>query len=371
MSRAGARAPWPGLTVPTLAPALVLAWAWAMCAAARADSASLLAQAQAADPTRYAFAVSKKAEIKATSDNKSFTMWWQPAGSKPPVGVIVPLSGHDGWAHDGIYLWQPYAEKYGYAILSLQWWFGKGESTADYYTPEQMYPLITAVLAEKGVAPGKVFFNGFSRGSANSYAMAALDNNANTGKHYFGLVLSNAGGVFTNYPPNQQIVVGAYGTQPFKGMQWAMYCGEKDPDPTENGCPAMKDARTWVTGYGATVQLFIDDPNGDHGGFMLNAANVESALASYAAVLAKVANVVSNAEADCLFNWGEDSYPALLAPRRGSSKMQAPYYYRYYSATRAYVGVSSADQHLYYLDAGGTVADLGAAVAWSVREGCR
>jgi hypothetical protein len=366
MSRAGGRAPWPDLR----APALVLAWALALCGAARADSASLLAQAQAADPTRYAFVVAKKAEIKATSDNKAFTMWWQPAGSKPPAGVIVPLSGHDGWAHDGIYLWQPYAEKYGYAILSLQWWFGQGESTADYYTPEQMYPLITAMLAEKGAAPGKVFFNGFSRGSANSYAMAALDNAA-TGKHWFGLVLSNAGGAAANYPPNQQIVAGAYGTQPFKGMQWAMYCGEKDPDPTLNGCPAMKSARDWVTGYGATVQIFIDDPNGDHGGFMLNAANVESALATYAAVLAKVANVVSNAEADCLFNWGEDTYPALLAPGRGAAKTQVPYYYRYYAGTGSYVGVSSADQRLYYLDAGGVLADLGAAATWSTRAGCR
>jgi hypothetical protein len=118
--------------------------------------------------------------------------------------------------------------------------------------------------------------------------------------------------------------------------------------------------RDWVTGYGATVQLFIDDPNGDHGGFMLNAANVESALASHVAELAKVANVVSNAEADCLPSSGEERHPALLAPRRTASKIQAPYYYRNYAATESYVGVSTADHHhLYYLGAGGTLADLG------------
>ncbi|WP_284615331.1 hypothetical protein [Aquabacterium humicola] len=337
---------------------------------ARADSASLMAQAQAADPVRYAFAVSKQAEIRATSDNKAFTMWWQPPGNKPPAGVIVPLSGHNGWAHDGIYLWHPYAEKHGYAILSLQWWFGQGEAIDDYYRPEQMYPLIATLLAAEGVAPGKVFFNGFSRGSANSYAMAALDNAA-SGSRYFGLVLSNAGGVAANYPPNQQIAAGAYGGQPFKGMQWTMYCGEKDPDPAINGCPAMRAARDWVTGYGATVLQLIEDPNGDHGGFMLNAANVDAVLATYASVLAKVSNVLSNAESDCLFNWGEDRYPSLLAPRRPASRSAAPYYYRPYPGTGAHVGVSSADNHLYYLDAAGVLSDLGLASTWSAQAGCR
>ena len=91
-----------------------------LCGAAHANSASLLAQDQAADPARYAVVVAKKAEINATSDNKAFTMWWQAAGGKVSAGVIAPPSGHDGWAHEDIYLWQPYAKKYGEAILSQQ-----------------------------------------------------------------------------------------------------------------------------------------------------------------------------------------------------------------------------------------------------------
>jgi hypothetical protein len=57
---------------------------------------------------------------------------WQPAGSKSTAGVIVPLSGYDGWVRDGIYpstSRSPAPEKYGCAILSLQWWVGQGEST--------------------------------------------------------------------------------------------------------------------------------------------------------------------------------------------------------------------------------------------------
>src|SRR5262245_25214797 len=96
--------------------AVLAAAAALLPAAARADSASLLAQAQAADPSRYAFALAKGTEIRNTADNRSFTMWLRPSAAVPPKGVIVPLHGHDGYATEGIALWQPYAEKYGYAI---------------------------------------------------------------------------------------------------------------------------------------------------------------------------------------------------------------------------------------------------------------
>ena len=333
---------------------------------ARADSASLLAQAQVADPPRYAFALAKGAEIRHTSDNKSFTMWWQPSSTAAPKGVIVPLHGHAGWATDGIALWQPYAEKYGYAILSLQWWFGGGEATSDYYTPDEIYPILSSRLGEKAVKPGTVFFNGFSRGSANSYAVAALDAAA-SGRRYFGLVLSNAGGAQLGYPPNQQIDAGYFGQLPFKGVNWAMYCGELDPEPAMNGCVGMMASKNWVMKHGATMVLFIDDPTGGHGGFMLNSANVELALSTYATVLA----VPTNAEADCLFNWGEDRYPVDFVPRRPASLVSAPYYYRYYATTQVYLGVSSADNHLYHLDARGVMTDLGLAATWSAQAGCR
>ncbi|MBL0148256.1 MAG: hypothetical protein IPP87_05760 [Ideonella sp.] len=243
--------------------------------AALADSTSLLAKAQTNDATRYAALVAKNAEIRNTTDNQSFSIWWQPAGWTASSGVIVALHGHGAYATSEAYLWQPYAEKYGYAVLTLQWWFGGGDETSDYYRPEQMYPLISAYLKQKGVKAGTVLFTGFSRGSANSYAVAVLDNTGTSSK-YFGLVLSNAGTAASGYPPNQQIASGLFGSLPFSGMRWAMYCGERDPDPTINGCAGMLAAKDWVTKYGATVVLFIDDPTGDHGGFMTNSANVET-----------------------------------------------------------------------------------------------
>lgn len=510
--------------------------------AALADSTSLLAKAQTNDATRYAALVAKNAEIRNTTDNQSFSIWWQPAGWTASSGVIVALHGHGAYATSEAYLWQPYAEKYGYAVLTLQWWFGGGDETSDYYRPEQMYPLISAYLKQKGVKAGTVLFTGFSRGSANSYAVAVLDNTGTSSK-YFGLVLSNAGTAASGYPPNQQIASGLFGSLPFSGMRWAMYCGERDPDPTINGCAGMLAAKDWVTKYGATVVLFIDDPTGDHGGFMTNSANVETALATYGAVLrannalpqctlgasttvlalgsnatltascspaataytwtggtcagtsgatctvsptAKTSysvagsnangfgpsasisievvdasaptaptglkasaadattlklswtassdnvgvtsykvyrsevqlasvtttaftdtglraataytysvsacdaagncsarsssatgstlpasEVLSNAEVDCLLNWAEDSYPADFAPRRQGSLTSAPYYYRRYTGTNVYLGVSSTDNHAYFVDPGGNLRDLGLAATWSAKAACR
>ncbi len=348
---------------PLLALGLTLALAFGPAAPSRADSAGLLALAQKNDATRYAAMLAKGAEIRATTDGQSFSVWWQPAGWKATSGVIVALHGHDGYASTEASLWQPYAEKHGHALLTLQWWFGSGEATSDYYRPDQMYPLIAALLAGKGVRPGTVMFTGYSRGAANSYATAVLDNTA-TAAHYFGFVLSNAGGAMKDYPPNQQISAGTYGNRAFGAMKWGLYCGEKDPDPNQNGCPAMRAARDWVQQYGASVVLFIDDANGDHGGFMTNSTNVETALAAYAAIL-------PGAETECLFDWAEDRYPTALSPRRATTQTSAPYSYRYYPATRVYVGVSSLDQHVWLLDAAGSLGDLGPAATWLAQAGCR
>ena len=87
-------------------------------------------------------------------------------------------------------------------------------------------------------------------------------------------------------------------------------------------------------------------------------------------VTASFAN--TNQKDDCLFNWGESNYPDLLAPRGTQSLSYAPYYYRYYSQTSAYLGVSSNDSHLYYLGplSSNTLLDLGAVSKWHATAGC-
>lgn len=68
------------------------------------------------------------------------------------------------------------------------------------------------------------------------------------------------------------------------------------------------------------------------------------------------------AKVDCLLNWAEKTYPSLLSPAGSASQMSAPYLYRHYAATRAYLGFSSADNHLYYQGPDGRLQDLGNAI---------
>ncbi len=237
----------------------------------------LFQQAREANPDRYQFAVDKGAKFVPTSVGKSCYVLWTPEGfdQAPLRPIIATLHGHASWALDEFFLWQPYAEERGFGIVALQWWFGGGDAMSDYYLPQAMYPIFEEVLLNQGITPGTVLFHGFSRGSANSYAMTALDRRGN---QFFGLTISNAGGMAKDFPPNGDIINGNFGATPFGGAHWVMYCGEKDPTPDRAGCAGMQAARDLVTSYGATVDLFIDDPTGDHGGFHQNPVNVNKAL---------------------------------------------------------------------------------------------
>ena len=75
--------------------------------------------------------------------------------------------------------------------------------------------------------------------------------------------------------------------------------------------------------------------------------------------------------AACLFDWAETAYPGLFAPATSSAQVSAPYTYRYYAKTNAYLGVSSADGHVYYLAPTGVLQDVGALSSWLATAKCQ
>lgn len=77
--------------------------------------------------------------------------------------------------------------------------------------------------------------------------------------------------------------------------------------------------------------------------------------------------------ADCLFNWAERTYATLFAPAGATSITLPPYYYRYYSQTRAYLATSSTDNHVYYLGpiSGNAILDVGALSTWLATAACQ
>lgn len=73
--------------------------------------------------------------------------------------------------------------------------------------------------------------------------------------------------------------------------------------------------------------------------------------------------------AACLLDWGEATYPTLLAPAAAPTLDSGPYHYRRYTGSDLYVGVSQADRHLYTLQAG-RLGDLGSITDWLGTAGC-
>lgn len=72
----------------------------------------------------------------------------------------------------------------------------------------------------------------------------------------------------------------------------------------------------------------------------------------------------------CLLNWAETAYPKLFSPAGVNSQVLVPYTYRYYKNTNSYVGVSSVDNHVYYLASNGVLQDEGTLASWLLTSGC-
>lgn len=90
-------------------------------------------------------------------------------------------------------------------------------------------------------------------------------------------------------------------------------------------------------------------------------------------VLAAPPAVATPTPLDCLFTWAENSHPDLFSPSGVNTETQEIYNYRFYSTTRAYLSLSSSDDHLYYLGplSADRMTDLGAVSSWYTKAGCR
>jgi len=92
-----------------------------------------------------------------------------------------------------------------------------------------------------------------------------------------------------------------------------------------------------------------------------------------ASALVTVTPATFISQSDCLFNWAESNYPSFFAPAGAISNTLAPYYYRFYLQTNAYLATSSADSHVYYLGplSNYSILDVGALSGWLSTAGCQ
>lgn len=77
--------------------------------------------------------------------------------------------------------------------------------------------------------------------------------------------------------------------------------------------------------------------------------------------------------ADCVFTWGEQQFPDLFTPAPFVSATFDDYLFRFYAGSASYLGVTTSDQQLVYLNTRNNqgLVNLGPLASWLSASGCR
>lgn len=201
---------------------------------------------------------------------------------RDPRRALVAAHGSRGTAYAEIEQELELADKYGHALIAIQWWLPETDS---YLEPDVVHELAGVALEYLHSAYGtdlhRAAFSGFSRGAAISYEVAFHDRQ--TGSNYFALTISQSGGVPLEggRPFFAELESGAYGSDAFAGTHFFMYCGMRDEYWGPEQCAQMHNAERIVSRYGATIEAFIEDPLGGHAGLRDNPEYHEQAVQKF------------------------------------------------------------------------------------------
>jgi hypothetical protein len=217
---------------------------------------------------------------KISTNDGQYFLYGAPAGQNnaSPKRILITVHGTEGSAERDYEVWKPFIANTNYALASLNWWDGSGDTTADYSTPSTVNTQLHNFLDDQGYTKKDVVvFEGFSRGSANSYPVVAFDRTS--GNPMIDFVVSSSGGAEASYfNLTTSSISATVKTKVFSGVYWIMACGDKDENPSRDGCQAMESAKSFVTGKGATVLGILSDPNGGHGALTTSSLNLPAQM---------------------------------------------------------------------------------------------
>lgn len=203
-----------------------------------------------------------------TKDGKQYMYYGEPAGqnNKKKKKIIFSLPGHGSTAEQDYVAWKEQLLVNGtYALASINWWDGKDEKIEDYFQPPKIVEEINYFLKNQGYKNEDIIvLEGFSRGSANTYSVVA--NDVFTKSPVIDAVISASGKYQSDFAMTKELL-GQNNGKPFMNIPWILACGEKDDNPTRDGCIGMKETRTFLQEKGANVLDLLSDPNGAHGAF--------------------------------------------------------------------------------------------------------
>lgn len=82
-------------------------------------------------------------------------------------------------------------------------------------------------------------------------------------------------------------------------------------------------------------------------------------------------SAVELSNVECLLNWAQTFHPNLFSPLVSGVQSSPPFTYRFYPVTNSYLGVSSDDNHVYYLGPDGiSPKDIGELSTFLNESGC-
>lgn len=202
-----------------------------------------------------------------TVDGKEYFIVGLPQGhtSESPKKIIFSLPGHGSTAEQDFEAWKPQITDKNYALASLNWWHGGGEKITDYYAPDAVLAQIKGFLESYGYTHSDfVVLEGFSRGSANTYSVKAYDMMSDV--PVLDAVISASGKYQSDFPLTPEQSTYRQGKL-YAGVPWVLACGEKDPNPSRDGCDGMNETKNYLNSQGAQILKVLSDPNGGHGAF--------------------------------------------------------------------------------------------------------
>jgi hypothetical protein len=212
-----------------------------------------------------------------TSDGKQYFYYGAPAGQNnaSPKKIIITIHGTEGSAQTDYDVWRPFVEKTNFALAALNWWDGSGDAVTDYSTPKQINEYIHNFLKAQGyTSDDTIVFQGFSRGSANSFSVVAFDQASLD--PMIDVAVSSSGGVESSYftSTTSPIADKVSNSNLYSGVDWVLACGGKDQNPNRDGCPAMQQSQQFVQSKGASIMGFLEDSNAGHGALTTSSQNL-------------------------------------------------------------------------------------------------
>ncbi len=206
-----------------------------------------------------------------SADGKTNFVYGTPAdwiSTTSPRTIIISLPGHGTAAAEGYQAWAKHLDG-TFALAEFDWWRGTGEKKTDYYLPPEIIREVRAFLHTQGYTPrDTIILHGFSRGSANTYAVIAQDHLIPGA--VFDAVISNAGKYQSDFPLGNKTYSDTEITSFFKDIPWVLACGGLDPNPDRGGCPGMAETADFLTAHSANVLGTVTDPAVGHGAFHMS-----------------------------------------------------------------------------------------------------